>query len=306
MTALPHCHDARGQPFPPDDRQAAGNDHLGIAIRAQGDEAARAAGYPRGKEECWLVLDADPDARLAIGFTRAVTPEEIAAAAQDGSIEALLEWHPARPGDLFYLPAGTVHAIGPGLALVEVQRFADSGVNVVEPVGGLIGGLIISVMGAITSVRGAELVDRRLAGARPVLGICVGMQMLLDHSAEGHTAAGTPGLGLIAGEVLKFDCAGQTAPDGSRYKVPQMGWNRVHQSRPHPVWGSVADGEWFYFVHSFYARPLDAGHSVGETEYGARFTSAVARDNIFATQFHPEKSANQGLALYRNFLHWEP
>ena len=144
------------------------------------------------------------------------------------------------------------------------------------------------------------------AATKPLFGVCVGMQMLLDHSAEGHTAAGTPGLGLIAGEVLKFDCAGQTAPDGSRYKVPQMGWNRVHQSRPHPVWGDVADGEWFYFVHSFYARPLDSRHSVGETEYGARFTSAVARDNIFATQFHPEKSANQGLALYRNFLHWEP
>ena len=144
------------------------------------------------------------------------------------------------------------------------------------------------------------------AATKPLFGVCVGMQMLLDHSAEGHTAAGTPGLGLIAGEVLKFDCAGQTAPDGSRFKVPQMGWNRVHQSRPHPVWGDVADGEWFYFVHSFYARPLDAGHSVGETEYGARFTSAVARDNIFATQFHPEKSAEHGLALYRNFLHWNP
>ena len=144
------------------------------------------------------------------------------------------------------------------------------------------------------------------AATKPLFGVCVGMQMLLDHSAEGHTAAGTPGLGLIAGEVLKFDCAGQTAPDGSRFKVPQMGWNRVHQSRPHPVWSDVADGEWFYFVHSFYARPLDSSHSVGETEYGARFTSAVARDNIFATQFHPEKSANQGLALYRNFLHWEP
>ena len=144
------------------------------------------------------------------------------------------------------------------------------------------------------------------AATKPLFGVCVGMQMLLDHSAEGRTAAGTPGLGLIAGEVIRFDLAGQTAPDGSRYKVPQMGWNRVHQSRPHPVWGGVPDGEWFYFVHSFYARPLDPRHSVGETEYGARFTSAVARDNIFATQFHPEKSADQGLALYRNFLHWNP
>ena len=144
------------------------------------------------------------------------------------------------------------------------------------------------------------------AARKPLFGVCVGMQMLLDHSAEGHTAAGTSGLGLIGGEVIRFDLAGQTAPDGSRYKVPQMGWNRVHQRRPHPVWGGVPDGEWFYFVHSFYARPLDPRHSVGETEYGARFTSAVARDNIFATQFHPEKSADQGLALYRNFLHWNP
>ena len=144
------------------------------------------------------------------------------------------------------------------------------------------------------------------AATKPLFGVCVGMQMLLDHSAEGRTAAGTPGLGLIAGEVIRFDLAGQLAPDGSRYKVPQMGWNRVHQRRPHPVWGGVPDGEWFYFVHSFYARPLDLRHSVGETEYGARFTSAVARDNIFATQFHPEKSADQGLALYRNFLHWNP
>ena len=144
------------------------------------------------------------------------------------------------------------------------------------------------------------------AATKPLFGVCVGMQMLLDHSAEGRSAAGTPGLGLIAGNVLKFDLAGQLAPDGSRYKVPQMGWNRVHQTRPHPVWGKVPDGQWFYFVHSFYARPQDAAHSVGETDYGHRFTSAVARDNIFATQFHPEKSADQGLALYRNFLHWNP
>ena len=144
------------------------------------------------------------------------------------------------------------------------------------------------------------------AAAKPLFGVCVGMQMLLEHSAEGRTAAGTPGLGLIAGEVLKFDLAGQAAPDGGRYKVPQMGWNRVRQARPHPVWGQVPDESWFYFVHSFYARPREPVHSVGETEYGARFTSAIARDNIFATQFHPEKSAAQGLALYRNFLHWDP
>ncbi|NCP54318.1 MAG: imidazole glycerol phosphate synthase subunit HisH [Rhodoferax sp.] len=144
------------------------------------------------------------------------------------------------------------------------------------------------------------------AASKPLFGVCVGMQMLLDHSAEGDT----PGLGLIHGEVLKFELAGQLQPDGSRYKVPQMGWNQVwqiaHDGAKHPVWGDVPDGSYFYFVHSFYAKPSDARHSAGETDYGQRFCSAIARDNIFATQFHPEKSADHGLALYRNFLHWNP
>ena len=140
------------------------------------------------------------------------------------------------------------------------------------------------------------------AASKPLMGVCVGMQMLLDHSEEQDT----PGLGLIPGRVLRFRLDGQLQPDGSRYKVPQIGWNRVLQARPHAVWGEVPDGAWFYFVHSFYARPVEPAHGVGETEYGNRFTSAVARDNIFATQFHPEKSAAHGLALYRNFLHWKP
>ncbi|HWJ95918.1 MAG TPA: imidazole glycerol phosphate synthase subunit HisH [Telluria sp.] len=140
------------------------------------------------------------------------------------------------------------------------------------------------------------------AASKPMFGVCVGMQMLLDRSEEGPTE----GLGLIHGEVRRFQLAGQVQADGSRYKVPQMGWNRVFQAQPHPVWAGVPDGSWFYFVHSYYARPSDARHSAGETEYGTRFTAAIARDNIFATQFHPEKSADQGLALYRNFLHWTP
>ena len=145
------------------------------------------------------------------------------------------------------------------------------------------------------------------AAHKPLMGVCVGMQMLLDHSQEQDTAC----LGLIPGEVVKFDLAGQTQPDGSRYKVPQMGWNQVWQGqdatgKAHPVWGDVPDGSYFYFVHSFYAQPSDARHSAGLTEYGKRFSCAIARDNIFATQFHPEKSADHGLALYRNFLHWNP
>ncbi|MCJ0765013.1 imidazole glycerol phosphate synthase subunit HisH [Variovorax terrae] len=144
------------------------------------------------------------------------------------------------------------------------------------------------------------------AAGKPLFGVCVGMQMLLDRSDEGPEGVGTPGLGLIHGEVVRFELAGRLQPDGSRYKVPQMGWNQVRQARPHPVWGEVPDNSYFYFVHSFYARPSDARHSAGEADYGGRFTAAIARDNIFATQFHPEKSADHGLALYRNFLHWNP
>ena len=140
------------------------------------------------------------------------------------------------------------------------------------------------------------------AAHKPLMGVCVGMQMLLSRSDEGPT----DGLGLIEGEVIRFQLEGRLQPDGSRYKVPQMGWNRVFQAQPHPIWSGVPDGAYFYFVHSYYARPSDPRHSAGETEYGSRFTSALARDNIFSTQFHPEKSAEHGLALYRNFLHWKP
>ena len=140
------------------------------------------------------------------------------------------------------------------------------------------------------------------AAHKPLMGVCVGMQMLLSRSEEGPT----DGLGLIEGEVVRFQLEGQLQPDGSRYKVPQMGWNQVVQARAHALWQDVPDQAYFYFVHSFYARPSDPHHSAGETDYGSRFTSALARDNIFATQFHPEKSAEHGLTLYRNFLHWNP
>jgi glutamine amidotransferase len=140
------------------------------------------------------------------------------------------------------------------------------------------------------------------AARKPLMGVCVGMQMLLSRSEEGPT----DGLGLIAGDVRRFRLEGRTQADGSRYKVPQMGWNEVIQARPHPMWADVPDRAFFYFVHSYCAHPADPAHSVGETEYGERFTCALGRDNIFATQFHPEKSADHGLTLYRNFLHWNP
>lgn len=140
------------------------------------------------------------------------------------------------------------------------------------------------------------------ASKKPLFGVCVGMQMLLDHSAEGDT----PGLGLIAGQVIKFDLAGRIQADGSRFKVPQMGWNQVVPKQPHPLWVGIPSGSYFYFVHSFYAQPKNAVHVAAETDYGGLFACAIARDNIFATQFHPEKSAAHGLTLYRNFIHWNP
>lgn len=156
----------------------------------------------------------------------------------------------------------------------------------------------------MAELRASGLQDAVLNAAanKPLMGVCVGMQMLLSHSDEGPT----PGLDLIPGSVHRFELAGRLQPDGSRYKVPQMGWNRVFQAQPHAIWRGVPDGAFFYFVHSFYAMPTEPAHSAGETDYGGRFTSALARDNIFATQFHPEKSAEHGLALYRNFLNWAP
>ncbi|PWF41202.1 imidazole glycerol phosphate synthase subunit HisH [Massilia glaciei] len=142
----------------------------------------------------------------------------------------------------------------------------------------------------------------RAAKTRPIMGVCVGEQMLFDISEEGDT----PGLGLLPGKVVRFQLEGRLQADGSRFKVPQMGWNRVRQVRPHALWEGIADDAYFYFVHSFYAKPADPAHSIGETDYGDDFCSAVARENIFATQFHPEKSAAAGLRLYRNFVHWQP
>jgi glutamine amidotransferase len=149
---------------------------------------------------------------------------------------------------------------------------------------------------------GVEEALLRAAKTRPVMGVCVGEQMLFDRSEEGDT----PGLGLLPGQVVRFQLEGRLQADGSRFKVPQMGWNRVKQVRAHPLWDGIADDSYYYFVHSYYARPDNAEHSIGETDYGAPFCCAIARDNIVATQFHPEKSADAGLRLYRNFIHWRP
>ena len=157
-----------------------------------------------------------------------------------------------------------------------------------------------------------ELDSRNLRGAilhaaanKPFLGICIGMQLLFDHSEEGDTA----GLGLFRGYVKRF--AAHQIIDGEKLKIPHMGWNQVYQvknaqNKAHDLWQDIADATRFYHVHSYYAAPKDATLIAGETEYPNRFCSVVAQDNIFATQFHVEKSAQAGLQLLRNFVYWKP
>jgi len=148
---------------------------------------------------------------------------------------------------------------------------------------------------------GVEEALLRAAETKPLMGVCIGEQMLFGDSEEGGT-----GLNLLPGKVVRFRLDGMCQEDGSRFKVPQMGWNQVRQIVPHALWQGIPDETYFYFVHSYYVQPDVAAHSVGETVYGQPFCCAVARDNIFATQFHPEKSAASGLQLYKNFVHWNP
>lgn len=137
---------------------------------------------------------------------------------------------------------------------------------------------------------------------KPFLGICIGQQMLFEHSEEGDIA----GLAVFRGNVRRFPAERMRDSAGGKLKVPHMGWNEVHQHNRHPLWNGIADGSRFYFVHSYYTDPIDSGCVVGSTDYGLRFTSAVARDNIFAIQCHPEKSAVAGLTLLANFVVWKP
>jgi glutamine amidotransferase len=146
---------------------------------------------------------------------------------------------------------------------------------------------------AATGLNGA--IDAVRKAGRPLLGICLGCQIIFDRSEERNT----PCLGFLAGTVRRF------APEAG-LKVPHMGWNRVFPTRSHPLFAGIAGGAFFYFVHSYYPEPADAQDVIGECEYGRRFAAAVARDNLAACQFHPEKSAESGLRLLANFLRWKP
>ncbi|MBL0919417.1 MAG: imidazole glycerol phosphate synthase subunit HisH [Hydrogenophaga sp.] len=206
-------------------------------------------------------------------------------------------------GNLRSVSQAVLHAArGSGVEVIVTQRAEDvmAAERVVLPGQGHMG----DCMRALAASGLKEAVLHACAN-KPLFGVCVGMQMLLDRSEEGPS----DGLGLFPGDVRRFRLEGRVQRDGSRFKVPQMGWNRVFHAlgrHTHPVWAGVPDGAYFYFVHSFHAAPARTEHVSGECDYGGRFAAAVARDNIFATQFHPEKSADQGLALYRNFLSWNP
>jgi glutamine amidotransferase len=132
------------------------------------------------------------------------------------------------------------------------------------------------------------------AARKPFLGICIGLQMLFERGEEGDTA----GLGLLPGRVPRFALTG--------LKIPHIGWNEVAQARPHALWAGIPDRSRFYFVHSYYPAPRDPALTAATTVYGAPFTCAIARDNIFAVQFHPEKSQSAGLQLLSNFVRWRP
>jgi len=142
---------------------------------------------------------------------------------------------------------------------------------------------------------------------KPFLGICIGLQMLFERSEEGNAA----GLGLFKGSVKRFAAADMVDSQGAKLKVPHMGWNQVYQvrnaeSQPHTLWRGIDDGARFYYVHSYYVKPDDESIIAGYSNYPNKFTCAIAKNNLFAVQFHPEKSANAGLQLLSNFVNWSP
>ncbi|MEH6456235.1 MAG: imidazole glycerol phosphate synthase subunit HisH [Cocleimonas sp.] len=150
-----------------------------------------------------------------------------------------------------------------------------------------------------------ELVDvvKEVSKTKPFLGVCMGMQVLLEHSVEG---GGIDCIGLYKGRVEFFkDHIGAIDTKGNRLKIPQMGWNRISHTQDHPLWNGIEDGSRFYFVHSYFIDPSDKSIIAGETDYGVNYPSAIAKDNIFAIQAHPEKSADDGLQLLKNFTTWD-
>ncbi len=200
---------------------------------------------------------------------------------------------------------GNLHSIAKALQHVapeaNIQVTANPGViltadRVVFP--GV--GAIAECMAALDRMHLIEVLDQ-VVRTRPLLGICLGLQALLEESEEG---GGVPCLGILPGRVVRF--AQGLDAQGRPLKIPHMGWNQVHQVRSHPLWEGIPQNSWFYFVHSYLARPKRSEDIAGTCDYGGAFACALAHDNLFAVQFHPEKSQQMGLRLLVNFLHWSP
>lgn len=162
-------------------------------------------------------------------------------------------------------------------------------------------GAVRDCMSEIVRLGFDELIRAQIASGKPVLGICVGMQLLLDHSEEN---GGVDCLSIIPGNVRYFGDH-MTDTQGNPLKVPHMGWNKVYQSQPHALWDNIADGERFYFVHSYCAELKSPDYELGRCHYGRNFSAALTHNNLAAVQFHPEKSHDAGLQLLRNFCHWQ-
>jgi glutamine amidotransferase len=200
-------------------------------------------------------------------------------------------------GNLHSIAKALEHVAGKRRVIVTSERSAIlSAGHVVFPGVG-------AIRDCIEELRktGLDEVVREVAAAKPVLGVCLGLQALFDESEEN---GGTRCLGIVPGEVVRFPQNFQDPSSGERLKIPHMGWNQVRQTGSHALWRDIPDQSRFYFVHSYYAVPAVAAHIAGTTEYGREFTSVIARGNLFAAQFHPEKSQHSGLQLLANFVAW--
>jgi imidazole glycerol-phosphate synthase subunit HisH len=191
-----------------------------------------------------------------------------------------------------------VEHVSPGLRVVvtEDPHDIDAAQRVVFPGQGAMPDCMREL-----DARGLREAVLDAARTKPFLGICIGLQMLFELSEEGNV----PGLGLLTGRVVRFPADKMVAHDGAKLKVPHMGWNEVHQAIEHPLWAGITSGSRFYFVHSYYPAPGNRDLIAAYSFYPFPFTCAVARGNLFAVQFHPEKSQAAGLRLLSNFVHWD-
>lgn len=185
----------------------------------------------------------------------------------------------------------TIHVTSDAETILKADRVVLPGV-----------GAMRDCMGEITRLGLDKVIHEFVESGKPLFGVCVGMQALLESSAEND---GVSCLGILPGKVEYFGDDLKDVKTGDKLKIPHMGWNQVHQEIEHSMWQGIAQDARFYFVHSFYAQPENPDLIAASTNYGFRFTSAVSKDNVFAVQFHPEKSQHAGLALYANFLKWD-